>query len=308
MIALPAKVIVNPAAGGCAVKRDWPSIRRRLRHIGLPFDAVLTDGPGQALELTKQAIDDGYRYIIAVGGDGTVNEIVNAILTSSASDSTLLGVLNAGTACSFARSLGIPSNYLKACSVLEKQRTMKIDVGIVNYTKNDKQVRRFFINEADVGFGAAVVEGTRQIPVSLGRSINYAPFVISAIRTLLRYENRPIAVHIDGKQDKNRVCSMVVVANGSYYGGTMQMAPKAKLDDGLLDAVIIGDIDKTELANIWLMSYAGNHVNHPKISVVKAKTITVSSSEHLLIEVDGELIGEGPASFSLLPQALNVVV
>jgi diacylglycerol kinase family enzyme len=135
MAVLHAKIIVNPVAGACSTRRKWPRISNLLRYVGLSFDYEYTEGAGHAIELARAAAGDGYRYYVAVGGDGTVNEVANDILGSTASNSTLLGVVSTGTGSDFARSIGIPWDFTNACSFLTSPRRRFIDVGVVEFKK-----------------------------------------------------------------------------------------------------------------------------------------------------------------------------
>lgn len=303
-----AKVIVNPVAGGYSVHKEWPRIRKHLRNIGLPFDYEYTEGVGHATEVAKAAVNAGYRYLIAVGGDGTINEVANGILCSTASTSTILGVVSAGTACSFARSLGIPQNYISACSVLTGQGRRLIDVGFVEYKSGGQSLQRFFVNEADVGFCAEVVQASKDIPSNFGRSINYAPFVIASVRCLFSYQNKRLSLSMENDIEASYLCTMVVIANGSFFGGGMRVAPHAEIDDGLLDMIIVGNVEKSELVKIWLMSYEGTHTTHKDITVKRITNVAIQSSEKMLLETDGELVGECPVSFRIIPSALTIVV
>lgn len=130
-----AMAIVNPRAGGHSTYREWPLISKHLTDKGLLFDYVYTEGAGHAIELAREAVNTGYRCIIAVGGDGTVNEVVNGILNSAGAHKTTLGIVSAGTTCSFARSLGIPLDRISSCNLLTSPNRLTIDVGIVEYTK-----------------------------------------------------------------------------------------------------------------------------------------------------------------------------
>ena len=136
-----ARAIVNPAAGGHSAYREWPLIKKRLADKGLLFDCVYTEGVGHAIELARAAANTDYRYIIAVGGDGTVNEVVNGILNSTGSHNTILGIVSAGTTCSFARSVGIPLDPDSSCRLLTSRNTMSIDVGVVEYQKAGHRLR-----------------------------------------------------------------------------------------------------------------------------------------------------------------------
>ena len=303
-----ARAIVNPAAGGRSIYREWPRISKRIIDKGLLFDYVYTEGAGHATELARAAANAGYRYLIAVGGDGTVNEVVNGILNSSGSHDTILGIVSAGTTCSFARSVGIPLDPVSSSSLLTSQNRLSIDVGIVEYKSEGQHLHRFFINEADVGFGAIVVEASKRLPNYFGRKINYLPHVLGGIGSLFGYKNKRIALRVEEEVEDTCVCTMVVIANGSYFGGGMCIAPDAKPDDGLLDMIIFGDMGKSEMMKIWQMTYNGRHVSHHKVRSRKIRSVAIQCDEKVLVEADGELLGEGPVSFSVLPSALSIVV
>ena len=157
-----AKVIVNPVAGACSTRRKWPGISRLLKHVGLSFDHEFTEGRGHAIELAKTAASAGYQYLVAVGGDGTVNEVANGILHSTGASDTILGTVSTGTGSDFIRSVGIPRDYTSACSFLTSPRRLLIDVGVVEYTRNGQPLQRFFVNVAGTGFDATAVEATER--------------------------------------------------------------------------------------------------------------------------------------------------
>ena len=303
-----ARAIVNPAAGGHSTYIEWPLISKRLIDKGLLFDYVYTEGAGHAIELAREAANTDYRYIIAVGGDGTVNEVVNGILNSTGSHNTILGIVSAGTTCSFARSVGIPLDPVNSCNLLTSQNRLSIDVGIVEYTREGQNLRRFFVNEADVGLGATVVEASKHITNYFGRKINYLSHVLGGLATLVSYKNKRITLCVENETEDVCDCAMLVIANGAYFGGGMHMAPNAKPNDGLLDMVIFGDMGKSDLLKIWTMTYKGYHVSHDKVRLLKIRNVAIQCAEKILVEADGELLGEGPVSFSVVPSALNIVV
>jgi YegS/Rv2252/BmrU family lipid kinase len=304
MPAVNVKVIVNPVAGAYATRRKWPIISKLLQHIGLSFDFQYTEGVGHATELARLAASDGYRCLVAVGGDGTVNEVANGILHSTATTETALGIISTGTGSDFIRSVGIPRDYASACRALTSPRRLSIDVGVVEYQSKGQTVQRFFVNGAGVGFDAAAVEETERLPKYFGGTI---PYLAGLLRALLSYKNKSVVVNVDEEVLSGRVLSLVV-ANGSYLGGGMHIAPQAELDDSLLDMVMIGDIGKLELLKELPTVYKGTHINHPKVRMIKARRITVKSPERMLVHADGELLGEGPASFWVVPAALSLVV
>ena len=298
-----AKVIVNPVAGAYSTRRKWPRISKLLRYVGLSFDYEYTEGVGHAIELARAAASDGYRYLVAVGGDGTVNEVANGILRSANSADTVLGIVSTGTGSDFVRSVGIPRDYISACSFLASSRRLLIDVGMVEYKSKGQTVRRFFVNAAGIGFDAAVVEATERFPKYFGGTI---PYLAGLVRTLFSYKNKPVVVNVENELESGRVLN-VAVANGGYLGGGMHIAPQAELCDSLLDVVIVGDMGKFELLKELPTVYKGTHINHPKVSMKKASHLTVESPERMLVYADGELLGECPASFWLMPSALSIV-
>ncbi len=299
-----AMVIVNPVAGAYSTRRKWFRISRLLKHIGLSFDYKYTEGVGHAIELAKEAAIDGYQYVVAVGGDGTAHEVANGILRSTGAGNTSLSIISTGTGSDFARSVGISRNYCSACSSLAGQRKLLIDVGVVEYQSKGQSLQRFFVNAAGVGFDATVVEATERLPKYFGGTF---PYLAGLMRTLFGYRNKLVTLSVSGKVEAMRVLS-VVVANGRYFGGGMHLAPQAELGDSLLDVLIVGDIGKFELLKALPMVYKGTHVTHPKVRMEKATHIAIESPERVLVHADGELLGEGPASFRLMPAALSIMV
>ena len=181
---------------------------------------------------------------------------------------------------------------------------MTIDVGVVECHCDGKRQERFFVNSAGAGFDAAVVRETERYPKFFGGTI---PYVTAMLRTLIGYRNKNVALKIGDKEEQRRVLT-VSVANGNYMGGGMHIAPDAALDDRLLDVVVIGDFGKLELLKDFPKVYKGTHVNHPKVSVKKATEVSIESAEPMLVYADGEMLGECPAAFRVVPKALSIVV
>ncbi len=299
-----AKVIVNPVAGAHSTRRKWLLISQRLREVGLSFDHEYTKGVGHAIELARAAASDGYRYLVAVGGDGTVNEVANGILSSTNLKRTTLGVVSTGTGGDFVRSVGIPRDYASACLLLTSQRRLLIDVGVVEYMRDGKTEQRFFVNGAGVGFDAEVVKATESLPKYFGGTV---PYVGGLLRSLIGFKNKTVVLTVGERVETKRILS-IVVSNGCYFGGGMRVAPQAELGDGLLDVMTVDDMGRFELLKAFPTIYKGTHITHPKVRMEKATHITIESSERVLVHADGELLGETPASFWLMPAALSIVV
>jgi diacylglycerol kinase (ATP) len=306
---LHAKAIVNPQAGSRSVGRQWPQINRQLQKAGLSFEYEFTRGSGHALDIASQAIRDGYNYLIAVGGDGTVNEVANGILRSVNPLSIILGIVSAGTAHAFTFSLGVTKDYsnVKDCSYLTRQRKALIDVGIVKCGNRGQSIERFFLNEASIGLAAEIVDAWQSLPNRFGKGVNFALRNIAGYMSLASHRNKKVRLQIGDEVETISICTLVL-SNGRYYADRMLIAPHASLDDGLLNAIVVGDVSRFDVLKIRPALYDGSHLKHSRIREIKTTAVTVESDEHLLVEADGEILGECPASFHVVPSALTVVI
>lgn len=304
MSLLDAKVIVNPMAGAGKTARRWPHIAAMLKDLGLRFEHHLTEAPGHAVELAREAVKKGYRRVVSVGGDGTINEVVNGLYDSGGIGEVELGIISTGTGGDYGRTIGLPRTYPEMCRSLLNPRRRKVDLGVVEYTRDGAPVRRLFVNFAGLGFDAEIVRRTTQQFKSLGSTPSY---LMGLLTTLVCYRNKKVTLAIDGETVEKEVCT-VIMNNGRYGGGGMLTAPGADLSDGLLDVLVIGDLDKIDL--LWSLPriYRGTHLTHPKVSLRKAKEVTIRSAQPVHLQADGELLGELPATFRILPSALNIVV
>ncbi len=302
-------IIVNPASGGGQTGRRWSVTAARLRESGLDFDTAMTSRQGEAIELSRQAVIEGRRLIVAAGGDGTINEVANGFFQDAipTGGSSRLGVLPTGTGGDFRRTLGFPSDAAEAAAVLASGHSRRIDVGKVSCVGSEGgSVVRYFVNVADAGIGGDVVNR-----VNNGRRLinGEVTFTLASLVTLLRWRNKPMTVDIDGDV-RELVAQQVVVANCQYFGGGMRVAPRAIPDDGLLDVLVAGDLGIWENLRGLSEIRKGTHLDsgrHPKISHTTARRIEVSSPERIRVDVDGEQPGVLPAVFEVLPGALEVV-
>ncbi len=300
-----AKVIVNPVAGAGRTGREWPRIMDMFRGNGLHFDYDITEAPGHAIELARESARNGYDMVVSVGGDGTINEIVNGLYTSGNIRDTTLGIVSTGTGSDYIRTVGIPRRSEDACRCLLRLKKRVVDLGIVAYTKDGRQEERLFVNFAGFGFDAEIVRRTTQQFKSLGAVPSY---LLGIFATLMFYRNHDISIEMDGESLDMRVCT-VVMNNGRYGGGSMFTAPHAELADGLLDVMIVGDLSKPDL--LWSIPriYKGTHLTHPKVTMKRAKEVEVESlSGKMQLQADGELLGEIPARFRVLPSMLNIII
>ena len=295
---------MNPVAGAGRTHRKWPHIRELLKSIGLHFEHDMTEAPRHAIELASSAARKGYELIVSVGGDGTINEVVNGLYESGTINDVALGIISTGTGSDYIRTIGVSPRYEEACRRLLAPDRLLVDLGIVEYSSNGSQAQRLFVNFAGLGFDAEVVRATTLKFKALGGLPSY---LLGLLTTLLSYRNRDISLKLDGNLHEKRVCA-AVMSNGRYGGGSMFMAPDADVTDGLFDVLTIDDLSKPDL--LWSLPriYKGTHLTHPKVTMTRAREIEVESRQRMSLQADGELLGEAPARFRILPSALNVLV
>jgi diacylglycerol kinase (ATP) len=298
------KLIVNPVAGGGTVGKHWPRIRRILEAEGLEFEASLSEGKGHAAELARQALNGGYKTVVALGGDGTVNEVINGLMAEGDNEVTL-GIIPGEKGNDLARTLGIPFDYAAACRKLLAGKAVPLDLGRITYAHHGGEGRHYFINAAGLGFDAEVVR--RVTPRLRALSNPTVRYLSGLFLTLASYKNREARIAIEGEELRERVFS-IVVCNGRYFGGGMEIAPQAEPDDGLFDVVVIGDFARWEILANLSRVYRGTHLSHPKVKLFRAKEVKVEAQEPMLLQADGELVGATPATFELIPRAIKVLV
>lgn len=305
--------IVNPAAGRGKAVRRWRDVNRRLLLLGLPVETCETECPGHATALARRAIESGTSTVIAVGGDGTIHEVVNGFWTGhGVSRSCRLAVVPAGTGVDVGRNIGYERGVEAAVNRLTQGRERNIDVGCAGNGSN-----RLFVNFAETGIGARVVakEGGLRTPLP-GR----ATFLLAALATVMektKYEGR---VSVEGQELYRGPFVSIVIANGAFFGGGMKIAPAALVDDGLLDVVVLCDFTRSELVSqIWKI-YPGVHIGHPKVRVARGRVVEIDVEGVPQLDLDGELYEQQPDKFSVppyrqqsykfsvLPRALRVLV
>jgi YegS/Rv2252/BmrU family lipid kinase len=306
-------LICNPISGSGRGQSRLAVVRRALDSAGVNYAFDLTKGRGDAVRLTRSAVHAGCCAVVAIGGDGTLFEVVNGIMdpaeldvSTTGESRVAVGLIQAGRGSDFGRSVGVPSDVQAACARLINGRTQLIDLGYVTYLGFDGSERsRYFANAAGLGFDAEVTARANAGSRIMGGTI---PYLSSLLRTLSSYRNKQIAVSIDGAEPWRARANSIVVANGQYFGGGMKIAPDAYLSDGILDVTLLGDLGKIELVQNVPRVYDGSHVTHPKVRTFTARTVEVLSTERVLLQADGEVLGTAPAKFQVAPHALRVIV
>ncbi len=301
--------IVNPRSANGATGRRWPRILEVLeREFRTGIDVVFTKGPLHATELTRFYLEKRCEMMVAVGGDGLTNEVLNGFFENDRNlfPDAVLGILSVGTGGDFIKTLGWEKDLTRGAQRLQGTETQLLDVGKATFRdlKGEKKTR-YFLNIAEFGSGAAVVEKVNRTSKVLGGSISFLWGILS---TLPRYKNQEVLFTIDEAVESAAVLNTFIVANGQYYGGGIRSAPDAAIDDGLFQVVTIGDLSFPEV--VWNLPRfrRGTYLIHPKVDSYLGRRVAASAQESVFVEMDGELVGTLPAEFEILPRVLRLKV
>jgi len=298
-------VIVNPHAGRRRVEREIPELERNLRSKGLDYVLLRTEGPGDATRFAREALEGGGRFVVAAGGDGTVHEVVNGMLDAEGKpvgEDPVLGVVAAGSGSDFVRTFGLPGDATRACNHLTGDNTYPLDVGKITYAAPGGGTEtRYFVNVAEAGLGAAVAARADRMSPRLGQAKYFVGFWL----TLPRFKLADVRLRADRKTYEGPAY-MIVVGNGQYYGGGMKVSPRSYPGDGVLDGVVFKG-PKSDAFTMIPKIYRGEHVPHPHIEELRVKgELVVEADRPLPIEADGEVLGNTPATFAVIPHPIKM--
>ena len=307
-------VIVNPKSAAGSTQSRWANNASDLRaHFGA-FSVAFTKKQGDGIELAKRGIASGRKFIIACGGDGTINEVANGILETG--EDVELGIFPSGTGGDFRRTLGMPSTAREVAKALREGVTKMIDVGKVTFLNHtDEQVSRYFLNVSSFGLSASInerVKSTNLFKWLPGNTLSgKSNFAFSTLQEVLETEFITVRVKIDDNDEKTLNTINFCVANARFFGGGMKIAPDAKINDGFFDVINIGDIKTAKIIlNVYKL-YNGSHLSLKEVKSTLAKKIEVKSvdkNQTIFIETDGELPGKLPAVYEIVPNALKIRV
>ena len=300
-------IIVNPNAGVQKGTKEWPKIHRIIEKEGVDHDFLLTEHKDHAIHLTRKSIEKGYRKIVVVGGDGTLNEVLNGIFLQQTCpvQDIIMGMIPIGTGNDWCRMFNVPFEYEGAVKLLKQQNTFVQDVGKVSYQKKDQTYDRYFMNVTGMGYDALVAKKTNLFKEKgYGGPLTYLWFVFAS---LFQYKFLDAVIEVDGNPEfKGEIFSMNV-GICKYNGGGMMQVPNAIPDDGLLDMTLIVKAPKWLVIRHTNKLYNGTLINLDIVKTFRGKTIRIRSTRKIYLEADGESLGHTPFTYEILPKALRVV-
>jgi diacylglycerol kinase (ATP) len=292
-------VIANPVAGRGNGAKVLPALRHHLAEEGLEFDLVCTTRPLEAIELARQAAADGYRTIVAAGGDGTAHEVLNGLraATDDHQVAGTLGIIPIGSGNDIAHMVGIPENLQEACRCLAEGQTRVIDMGRLD--------DRYFANNIGMGFDAMVSIVSRKIKYLHG----FPMYFLAVLETVFIYYKAPTVSITHDDQTTTQPILMATIGNGTRHGGGFFVTPLAEVDDGWLDLCIAREVSRPRILALIPHFMRGTHVDQPPVTMLRCKRAVVTCDSGLAVHVDGEIYAEAARrlEIEILPQRLRVV-
>jgi YegS/Rv2252/BmrU family lipid kinase len=301
-----AHIIYNPLAGAGSGKKAVQTIASFIAGTGWEHRYFETQRSGDGIRLAQQSAEAGAHLVIAVGGDGAINEVVNGLMLAKATgaETCELAIVNCGTGAGFAQSLGLPQKYEEQIRRAFNRPARPLDIGKLDcYNREGTLLTRYFINECQAGISSAIVSNVGWGKKQLGGKL---AFGLTAFVELFRYRAVPVEVALDGRVVQAHPLLGIVVGNGRYCAGGMQLTPGALPNDGLLDVLLIHEMSLSARISAFSKVYSGEHIYSPHITLYKASHIAVRNEKTWWVETDGEIAGLAPCSISVEPAALPV--
>jgi len=301
-------LVVNPNSANGQTGKRWLEISAVLRREIGEFGHAFTSEPMEAVSLASRAIRDGYESIVAVGGDGTVNEVVNGFFDNgkTINPKAALGLIPRGTGVDFRRTFEWKADLSSAINRLKGDRTAPLDVGVLEYTTHSGDTAtRHFVNICSFGASGLVDRKVNETTKLFGGK---ASFMLGTLKALLQYKDQRICLGVDGQEEEELDATTVAVANGKYFGGGMCVAPGAVPHDGLFDVTVWSGYGFSDFILKAKSLYDGSHVKLTGTRCLRCKTLTATSEDEVLLDVDGEQPGRLPCRLTILPAAIRLKI
>lgn len=304
-------IIVNPAAGSKKAQADWPGIKKLLEKYDFDMECVITEYQTHATELAKNAIQNlGFSKIISVGGDGTINEVINGVFLQDRLKPTdvTVGVISVGTGNDWVRMFNIPLDYNEQIKVIMKNNTFLHDVGEVSYFQDDKEKVHYFTNIAGMGFDAFVAKRTN-LAKQKGSGGTFV-YLLNLLTCLFQFSYNYIKIDKEGENIFSGNVFSMSIGICKYNGNGMMQLPFAIPDDGLFDVTVIKKATRMKIVRNIKNLYDGSFVNMKEVETFTGKQFTISAVPHksVFLETDGETLGNSPLYFKILPKAAKFII
>ena len=299
--------IVNPHAAAGSAGKSWPQIAALARDRLGAFQVFFTAGPGDATRLTREAVSQGAETIVCVGGDGTLNEVVNGLMGEDGPirPGVTVGFIPRSTGCDLIKTVSIDRKLDRAMDIIRDGHTRILDLGRIHYQDHrNNPSYRYFHNIASFGLGGEVDERVNKTTKALG---GFLSFIGATLVSLLKYDKKRIHLKVDDAFDGEINVWNIAVANGQYHGGGMLVAPGAQVDDGLFQVTVIGDLTLPEVFLNLPKLYNGKIYEVAKVRSFVGKRVEAFSDQKVLLDVDGEQIGTLPVVIEIVPRAITLI-
>lgn len=300
--------VVNPRSANGATGKVWPQLRGEASTaLGSDLSFGFTERALDATRLAREALEKGFECIVAVGGDGTVNEVVNGFFRDGKviNPNAALAVMPRGTGGDFRKTFGWDTSIRGAIQRVTRGSAKPMDVGLLEYTGHDGRMgQRYFANICSFGVSGAVDKAVNESSKVLGGRLS---FVVGSMRALVAYRDKKVKISTDGGPEEEVLVTTLAVANGQYFGGGMRIAPQADPSDGIFDVTIWSGYGPSDFVLKSKAIYEGTHTRFAGTRTLRCKRISARSDQEVLLDVDGEQPGRLPCSMSVVPAALRVV-
>jgi YegS/Rv2252/BmrU family lipid kinase len=301
-------LVVNPRSAGGQTGKRWAEISGHVTRVIGDFGFGFTERAMDAVRLTRDALADGYECVAAVGGDGTINEVVNGFFADgkAINPNAALGLIPRGTGGDFRRAFGWDLDLDAALQRLRTDKTEPFDVGLAEYVNHQGQKEsRYFANIASFGVSAAVAHEVNIGSKALGGNLS---FVWGTLKALAKYSDRKVRLRVDGGEPEELEITAVAASNGRYFGSGMCVAPEAITHDGLLDLTVWRQYGLTDFVIKSKGLYSGEHIQWKKTRYSRCRSLEAESDQEVLLEMDGEVPGKLPCRITILPGAIRLKV
>ena len=301
-------VIVNPVAGFGRGLVDLPHITKLIRDNDIPHELVFSQHKHHVTELTVQAVNEGYRRIIVIGGDGTLHEVVNGLFIQQTTpiEEVTVAVIPVGTGNDWIRMYGIPTHYSEAIRAIRERHTLLQDVGEVHYEESQYAQVRYMANVAGAGFDPTVTKLYEHYKAK-GRRGRHL-YAEGSVRSFFRYKSTGVKVWIDGELVHKDLLFSAAIGIGKYNGGGTQQLPLAIADDGLFDLTLYRPMHWWQILFRLRRLFNGAIYSIGHVKHYRGRHIRIESTPDIMVEVDGELLGGTPLEFKIHPRCVRVIV